>query len=82
MYASLEADDDTHLSDTMKASANRFTSLCKNDSALTGPILAFNTQQLTASNDTRYDSSTVPQVQENGPTFDTDDSDDTTLSNL
>ena len=80
MYAALEADDNTPISDTMKASANRFKSLCKNDSALAGLFSAFNAQQHTTGSDTRYGSSTESQVQENGLTFDTDDSDNTTLS--
>ena len=47
MYAALEADDDTPLSDTMKALANRFLSLCDNNFPLAGPISAINTQQST-----------------------------------
>ena len=81
MYAALEADDDTPLSATMKALANRFISLCENDSTLTGPTLAFNTQQRTTGSDTRYNSLQAPNIQEYRPNFDNDDSNNTTLSN-
>ena len=82
MYASLEADDEAPLSATMKASANRFISLCENDFPLAGPISAFNTQKSATGSDTRYGSqSTAPHVQEYGTKFINDDSDNTTLSN-
>ena len=76
MYAALEAEDDSPLSDTMKALANRFISLCDNDFALTGPISATNTQQRTTGSDTMYNSSlAAQQVPEYGPdnNFDNDD---------
>ena len=65
----------------MKALVKRFISLCENGSALAGPISTFTTQQRTPSSNTRYDSLTELQVEEYGPTFDTNDSNDTTLSN-
>ena len=70
MYAALEEDDDTPLSAIMKASANRFISLCRNDFDLAGPISAFNTQQSTPDSNTRYNLSlTAPHAQEYGPDF-------------
>ena len=84
MYAALRADDNTPLSDTMKALANRFISLCDNDFALVGSISATNTQHRNTGSDTMQDSSlAAEQVPEYGPTinFDNDDSNNTTLSN-
>ena len=61
MYAALKADNNTPLSDTMKALANRFISLCDNDFAPAGSISVTNTQQRTTGSDTIYNSSLAAQ---------------------